>query len=198
MAVITLEMVITILGTDFHCNFCKRHPPSIWTVMWQNQRAVSISTQNGSDNNLWGLVGLCLAAAVGNHGDQLAVQWKVPCCQFSSFMVLTGDCSQCTESATQHIEVHWTLFSEQCSVHFKFSAGLQFELSDKKVLWGKREREQEWCLWQEELLRHSAARTPHCTLHSALLHTAHCTLHTAHCTSQWWGLSMKMEETVAS
>lgn len=26
MAVITVEMVITILGTDSHCNFCKRHP----------------------------------------------------------------------------------------------------------------------------------------------------------------------------
>jgi len=25
MAVITVEMVITILGTDFHCRFCKRH-----------------------------------------------------------------------------------------------------------------------------------------------------------------------------
>jgi len=37
------------------------------------------------------------------------------------------------QSAMQHIEVAM-LFAEQCSVHFKFSAGLQFELSDKKVL----------------------------------------------------------------
>jgi len=58
MAVITVEMVITILGTDFHCNFCKRR----WVCSYTEsltpnslQRVLSaISTQNGADDNLWG------------------------------------------------------------------------------------------------------------------------------------------------
>ena len=69
MAVITVEMVITILGTDFHCNFCKRHPST-------RSNDVSVPTQNHftprtkehcqswlkmlGDDNLWALALGCI------------------------------------------------------------------------------------------------------------------------------------------
>merc|ERR1719341_1378643 len=45
MAVITVEMVITILGTDFHCNFCKRHPPASSTDIHRINYAISDVTE---------------------------------------------------------------------------------------------------------------------------------------------------------
>ena len=95
----------------------------------KSKRALSILTQNVRWRQFVSTgTGLYLYPAGGNHGDQLAVQWQVPCCEFSCFMVLTRDCSH---SARQHIEVHC------CSLHFHLSAGLQFS---GKVVWWSWER----------------------------------------------------------
>ena len=100
----------------------------------------------------------------------------------------------------QHIEVHCY------SVHFHFSAGLQFELSGLVgTVREKRERagmmfmtgRASTTLTAQQCTVHNAVCTVHCIVHS-VQSTLHSTLCTMHREVAGGGLSMKMEETVAS